>query len=48
MKLSADKRGDHYILNGTQDVDHQWSGCRRLVVYAKTDPAAGRAALPRF
>lgn len=27
MRLSANKKGDYYLLNGTKNVDHQWPGC---------------------
>ena len=28
MRTRADKKGDRYVLNGSQDVDHQRPGCR--------------------
>ena len=48
MKLRAEKRGDVYVLNGHK----YWitNGCDAdtLVVYAKTDPAAGSKGITAF
>ena len=44
MKLRADKRGDHYVLNGTKMWITNGPDADTLVVYAKTDPAAGSRA----
>ncbi|MCL4168474.1 UNVERIFIED_CONTAM: hypothetical protein GTU68_042207, partial [Idotea baltica] len=48
MKLSAEKRNDHYRLNGNK----YWitNGCDAdtLVVYAKTDPYAGSRGITAF
>ncbi|MFD2172521.1 acyl-CoA dehydrogenase family protein [Rhodobacter lacus] len=48
MKLRAEKRGDTYVLNGHK----YWitNGCDAdtLVVYAKTDPAAGSKGITAF
>ena len=37
MKLRADKKGDHYVLNGTKMWITNGPDCDTLVVYAKTD-----------
>ena len=47
MKLRADKRGDRYVLNGTKMWITNGPDCDTLVVYAKTDVEATRAASPR-
>jgi isovaleryl-CoA dehydrogenase len=47
MKLRAEKRkGDRYVLNGNKMWITNGPDADTLVVYAKTDPDAGRAALP--
>jgi isovaleryl-CoA dehydrogenase len=48
MKLRADFRGDHYVLNGTKMWITNGPDCDTLVVYAKTDPGMDdpHAALP--
>ena len=43
MQLRAEKRGDRYVLNGTKFWITNGPQADTLVVYAKTDPAAGRA-----
>lgn len=48
MKLRADKRGDHYVLNGTKMWITNGPDCDTLVVYAKTDPAAGSRGITAF
>ena len=30
MKLKAEDKGGYYLLNGSKNVDYQWSGCRHL------------------
>ena len=40
MKLSAVKKGDHYILNGNKYWITNGPICDTLVVYAKTDPTS--------
>jgi len=44
MKLRADKKGDRYILNGNKMWITNGPEAQTLVVYAKTDPAAGASA----
>jgi isovaleryl-CoA dehydrogenase len=41
MRLRADRKGDHYVLNGTKMWITNGPDANTLVVYAKTDPAAG-------
>src|SRR5437762_5761142 len=41
MKLRADKKGDRYVLNGTKMWITNSPDAQVVVVYAKTDPAAG-------
>jgi len=41
MRLRAEKRGDHYVLNGTKMWITNGPEADTLVVYAKTDPSAG-------
>ncbi|MEE4462161.1 isovaleryl-CoA dehydrogenase [Azotobacter chroococcum] len=41
MQLRAEKKGDRYVLNGTKMWITNGPDCDVLVVYAKTDPAAG-------
>jgi isovaleryl-CoA dehydrogenase len=48
MKLRADKRGDSYVLNGTKMWITNGSEAETLVVYAKTDPAAGPRGITAF
>jgi isovaleryl-CoA dehydrogenase len=48
MKLRADKRGDHYILNGTKMWITNGPDADVLVVYAKTDPEAGPKGITAF
>ena len=43
MKLRADKKGDRYVLNGTKMWITNSPDAQVVVVYAKTDPAAGLA-----
>jgi isovaleryl-CoA dehydrogenase len=48
MRLRADKRGDRYVLNGTKMWITNGPDADVLVVYAKTDPAAGPRGLTAF
>ncbi len=48
MKLRADKRGDHYVLNGNKMWITNGPDADVLVVYAKTDPDAGAKGITAF
>ena len=48
MKLKAEKKGDRYILNGTKMWITNGPDAHTLVVYAKTDPAAGSKGITAF
>ncbi|MBP6818384.1 isovaleryl-CoA dehydrogenase [Ferrovibrio sp. MS7] len=48
MKLRADKKGDRYILNGSKMWITNGPSADVLVVYAKTDPAAGPRGITAF
>src|SRR5574340_1653345 len=48
MKLRADKRGDRYVLNGNKMWITNGPDADTLVVYAKTDPAAGPRGITAF
>ncbi len=48
MKLRADKRGDRYVLNGTKFWITNAPHADTLVVYAKTEPAAGSKGITAF
>ncbi len=48
MRLRADKHGDHYVLNGTKMWITNGPEADVLVVYAKTDPAAGPRGITAF
>lgn len=48
MKLRAEKRGDRYILNGTKLWITNGPGGDLLIVYAKTDPSAGKRGITAF
>ena len=48
MKLRADKNGDHYVLNGTKMWITNGPDAHTLVVYAKTDVAAGSKGISAF
>lgn len=48
MKLKAEKKGDRYILNGTKFWITNGPGGDVIVVYAKTDPAAGPRGISAF
>ena len=48
MKLRAEKRGDHYVLNGNKYWITNAPDADILVVYAKTDPEAGSRGITAF
>ncbi len=48
MKLRADKRGDHYILNGSKMWITNGPCAETLIVYAKTDLDAGPKGITAF
>ena len=48
MKLRADKRNDHYRLNGSKYWITNGPDANTLVVYAKTDPDAGSRGITAF
>lgn len=48
MKLRADKKGDRYVLNGTKMWITNGPCADTLIVYAKTDPAAGSRGITAF
>ena len=48
MKLRADRRGDHYVLNGRKMWITNGPDADVLVVYAKTDPDAGPRGISAF
>ncbi|MBD8612363.1 isovaleryl-CoA dehydrogenase [Pseudomonas putida] len=48
MRLRADLRGDRYVLNGTKMWITNGPDCDVLVVYAKTDMAAGAKGITAF
>ena len=48
MRLRADKRGSRYVLNGTKMWITNGPDADVLVVYAKTDPAAGARGITAF
>ncbi len=48
MRLKAEKRGDRYLLNGTKFWITNGPHAEVLVVYAKTDPAAGPRGITAF
>ncbi|HEY0206428.1 MAG TPA: acyl-CoA dehydrogenase family protein, partial [Acetobacteraceae bacterium] len=48
MRLRADKHGDRYVLNGTKMWITNGPDADVLVVYAKTDPAAGPRGITAF
>ncbi|MEM9342214.1 MAG: isovaleryl-CoA dehydrogenase [Pseudomonadota bacterium] len=48
MKLRAEKRNDHYRLNGTKYWITNGPDANTLVVYAKTDPDAGSKGITAF
>ncbi len=48
MRLKAEKKGDRYVLNGTKMWITNGPDADVLVVYAKTDPAAGPRGITTF
>ncbi|WP_066455954.1 isovaleryl-CoA dehydrogenase [Castellaniella caeni] len=48
MRLRAEKRGDHYVLNGTKMWITNGPDADTLVVYAKTDPDARQRGITAF
>jgi isovaleryl-CoA dehydrogenase len=48
MKLRADKKSDHYVLNGSKMWITNGPSADSLVVYAKTDPDAGPRGITAF
>lgn len=48
MTLRAEKKGDHYILNGSKMWITNGPDADTLVVYAKTDPAAHQRGITAF
>src|SRR5512146_2921154 len=48
MKLKAEKKGDRYVLNGNKMWITNGPDADVLVVYAKTDPAAGPRGITAF
>jgi isovaleryl-CoA dehydrogenase len=48
MKLRAEKKNDRYVLNGTKYWITNGPDADTLVVYAKTDPAAGSKGITAF
>ena len=48
MKLRAERRGDRYVLNGTKMWITNAHYAETIVVYAKTDPAAGPKGITAF
>ena len=48
MKLRAEKIGDRYILNGTKMWITNGPDADTLVIYAKTDPEAGKRGITAF
>lgn len=48
MRLRADRRGDRWVLNGTKMWITNGPDADTIVVYAKTDPAAGPRGITAF
>ena len=48
MALRADRKGDHYILNGTKMWITNGPDADTYVIYAKTDPEAGSRGITAF
>ena len=48
MKLRAEKRNDHFLLNGNKYWITNGPDAQTLVVYAKTDPEAGSKGITAF
>lgn len=48
MKLRAEKKGDHYVLNGSKMWITNGPTADTLFVYAKTDPEAAHKGISAF
>jgi isovaleryl-CoA dehydrogenase len=48
MKLKAEKKGDRYVLNGFQDVDHQRRRRRHAGGLRQDRPEAGAKGMTAF
>jgi isovaleryl-CoA dehydrogenase len=48
MRTRADRKGDHYVLNGTKMWITNGPVAETFVVYAKTDPTAGSRGMTAF
>src|SRR6476660_710657 len=48
MKMRADKKGDHYVLNGTKMWITNGGDADTLVIYAKTEPEMGARGMTAF
>jgi isovaleryl-CoA dehydrogenase len=48
MKLRADRKGDHYVLNGSKMWITNGGDANTLIVYAKTDAEAGPRGITAF
>src|SRR3546814_14373663 len=48
MRTRADRKGDRYVLNGSKMWITNGREADTLVVYAKTDPAAGQRGITAF
>jgi len=48
MKLKAEKKGDHYVLNGNKMWITNGPNADTFVIYAKTDPDAGPRGITAF
>ena len=48
MKLRADLKGDHYVLNGSKMWITNGPSADVMVVYAKTDTEAGHKGITAF
>jgi isovaleryl-CoA dehydrogenase len=48
MKLRAERKGDRYVLNGSKMWITNGGDADTLVIYAKTDPAAGAKGMTAF
>lgn len=48
MKLRADKKGDHYVLNGNKMWITNGPDANTLIVYAKTEPTKGSRGITAF
>src|SRR6202790_2206600 len=48
MRLRADRRGDHFVLNGNKMWITNGPDADTLVIYAKTDPSAGPRGITAF